>query len=505
MERSDIVLINVGGTRKRVYQELSKAFSAVDTPFWLALTAAYLRNCGFRVAVVDANAENLSFEETADHVNDSGAPYAAVICYSQQANVATPIMVAVGDLCKTLKDCCPECSLILTGWHPSALPERTLREEACDYVVQGEGFYTLRGLLQGDEPESIPGLWWVDENDHIHNSGRAPNVEDLDGELPDVAWDLLPMKESRYRAFNWMCLGDLQSRNRFASLFTSLGCPFRCTFCAIHSTYGEHKLRCWSPSWALRQIDTLVNEYDVKNINFHDELFVFRKDHFLAIAEGLIERNYGLNICAFARVDILDKLSEDALLTLKRAGFNWFKLGIESADEEILKNCRKGGFKRKTVERVVKKVHSAGIDLCANFMFGLPGDTQQTMRSNLEFAKSLRCAFPSFFCTMAIPGSELYDQALRDGIPLPKTWLGYASQGYEFKPLPTETLSAAEVLAFRDYAFDDYFSDPAYLDMIEAKFGVESRDHIKAMTGIKLKRRLLEEASVAAERRQSNV
>ena len=488
----DILLINPGGSKARIYQDLSKEFSAADTPFWAILTAGYLRKEGFRVAVLDANAENIDFDETVRRIEALAPKYIAIICYSQQANVSTPIMVGVGELCRKIKDKIPEKNLILTGWHPSALPERTLREEACDLVVQGEGFYTLRDLLSGKKYRDVCGLCF-EENGEIILTPRPENVQDLTGELSEVAWDLLPMNQEKYRAFNWMCLGDLGTRNRFASLFTSLGCPFHCNFCAIHATYGEHKLRSWSTEWVMGQLDQLVQNYGVKNINLHDELFIFQREHYHRIAEGIVERGYKLNIASFARVDVLDRIPPEELAFLKKAGFNWFKLGIETGNDEIIRKNMKGNFTKEVIRRVVKKVHEAGIDLCANFMFGLPGDTMQSMQENLEFALELRCAFPSFFCTMAIPGSELYQIALEKGTPLPDTWLGYASQGYDFLPLPTEALTAAEVLEFRDHVFDTYFTDPGYLAMIEEKFGTESCDHIKGMTSIKLRRRLLEQ------------
>ena len=92
---------------------------------------------------------------------------------------------------------------------------------------------------------------------------------------------------------------------------------------------------------------------------------------------------------------------------------------------------------------------------------------------------------------MAIPGSDLYKEALEKGLPLPETWLGYASQGYDFQPLPTEYLTAGQVLEFRDYAFDTYFKHPKYLRMIEKRFGTKAKEHIKEMTAIRLKRKLL--------------
>ena len=488
MHAKDIVLVNVGGTRKQVYQDLSKVFSAIDTPFWAALSAGYLRAKGFNVEILDANALNLDFDETVEALAAANSRYIAIVCYSQQANVSAPIMVAVGELCRKIKEAGIESGLILTGWHPSALPERTMREESCDFLVQGEGFLALADLLAGKTLSGIAGLWRRD-GDKIIAGPPPENIRDLTAELPDVAWDLLPM--DNYRAFSWMCLRDFSERTKFASIFTSLGCPYKCSFCAIHTTYGEHKIRFWSPEWVLRQIDILVRDYGVKHINIHDELFVYSPTHYLSIANGLIERGYDLNINAFARVDVLDKAPMEHLLTLKKAGFHWLKLGIETGNSRIRANVGKDSYGIESVRNAVHKAHDAGIDFCANFMFGLPGDDYESMQDTLDLALELMPAFPSFFCAMAIPGSDLYEESLANGVELPDTWLGYASQGYDFKPLPTEYLTAAQVLEFRDYAFDTYFKNPRYLDMIERKFGSEAREHIAQMTAIKLKRKLL--------------
>jgi radical SAM superfamily enzyme YgiQ (UPF0313 family) len=111
-----------------------------------------------------------------------------------------------------------------------------LEEEACDFVIQGEGFYTYLGLLEGENFEKILGLWWK-ENGRILRGPKPENIEDLTEELSDVAWDLLPLNKGLYRAFNWLALSDLKTRTRCATILTSLGCPYRCTFCAIHATF----------------------------------------------------------------------------------------------------------------------------------------------------------------------------------------------------------------------------------------------------------------------------
>ncbi|OGR63795.1 MAG: hypothetical protein A2X31_09280 [Elusimicrobia bacterium GWB2_63_22] len=489
-ERLNLLLVNVGGTKKKVYQDLSKDYSAVEPPFWAALMAGFVRKNGFTVDILDANVRNLSIEETAREITARNAEMTAIVVYSQQANTCAPIMGGVGELCRQVKKLAPDHKVILTGWHPSALPERTIREEACDLLIQGEGFYPLLGVLQKKPNEQVPGLWWREGGEIRHNA-RGSNIENLTGELSDVAWDLLPLAGGEYRAFNWMTLQSLETRNHYASIFTSLGCPYKCSFCAIHATFGERRIRNWSPDWALRQFDILARDYGVKHINLIDELYVFDARHYLPIAEGLLQREYKLNFCAFARVDRVDAMDIAELKLLKKAGFNWLKLGIESSSAAVLSKAHKGKYDQDIVRRVVGKIHEAGIDLCANFIFGLPGDTWESMQQTLNLAFELNCAFPSFFCAMAAPGSDLYNEALANGTALPDKWEGFAQQGYDFLPLGTETLSAADVLRFRDYAFDAYFRNPRYLASIEKKFGAAAREHVEGMAKIKLKRKLL--------------
>lgn len=486
----DMLLVNVGGTKRHVYQDLSKAFTAIEPPFWAALTAGFLRNRGFSVDILDAGLLNLDQPETAALIEQRDPRFVGIVVYSQQANTCSPIMVAVGQLCREIKKNNPNRTVIVSGWHPTALPHRTMEEEVCDFVAQGEGFYTLRGLLAGNGLSDIPGLWWREGGKILHNQ-RPHDIEDLTTELSDVAWDLLPLGSGEYRAFNWMCLQDLQSRNRCATMYTTLGCPYQCDFCAIHAAFEDRRVRRWSPDWVLRQFGILVERYGVKNINLLDEIFILEPRHYLPIAEGIIQRGYDLNICVFARVDVLDRTPQEHIVTLKQAGFNWIKLGIESSNAKILEGVHKGHYSREASRRVVHRLHEAGMELCANFMFGLPGDTWETMQDVLNFAFELNCAFPSFFCTMAPPGSDLYQQALTEGIPLPDTWLGWAQQGYDFLPLPTQALSSAEVLGFRDYAFDAYFKNPRYLHRVDQRLGHEAREHVEGMTKIRLRRALL--------------
>src|SRR5262249_45435211 len=140
----------------------------------------------------------------------------------------------------------PRTKVLMIGGHVASLAERTLADEACDFVTRDEGLYGVTDLLaalgERETPELGHGRGLV-----YHPSGRivsnpaAPLVRDLDAEMPGVAWDLLPM--NRYRAHNWHCFGHLQ-REPYAALYTTLGCPYHCSFCCIQAPFkgGEQAL-----------------------------------------------------------------------------------------------------------------------------------------------------------------------------------------------------------------------------------------------------------------------
>src|SRR3989338_60208 len=481
----DLLLVNPGNTRKKVYQDLSKSFSAIEPPFWAALTAGFIREKGYNVDILDANACNLSHEETVEKIKNINPRLVDIVACGQQPSASTQLMTEVGNLVSEIKKQKINLRIILNGPHPSALPKRTMLEEECDFVGEGEGFYTLLGLLENKELSKIPGLWYR-KNSEILSNPRAELIKDLASELKDVAWDLLPM--GRYLAHNWHCLDDLKSRNRYAALYTTLGCPYDCSFCCIQAPFKARSYREFSPEWVLKQIDSLVKNHDVKNIKFIDELFVLNPKHFMPIAEGLIERDYGVNIWAYARIDTV---KEEHLEKLKKAGFNWLALGIESGNDGVRKSVHKGRFDQINIHDVVKKIRNAGINVIGNYMFGLPEDDLGTMQQTLSLAQELNCEFANFYSVMAYPGSRLYNEAVEKGLKLPSSWIGYSQHSYECQPLPTNKISAKEVLEFRDYAFNEYYKNPDYLNMIEKKFGIEARKNILEMTNHKLKRKLL--------------
>ena len=503
--RLDVALVHPGG-RMQVYQALGRELTAIEPPVWAGLMAAYLRKKGFSVRIVDADAEDLTPEETAQRVQEMNPLLAAVVVYGHHPSASTQTMPAAGAICAAIKQRTPQQKTVLVGGHAAALPERTLREEEADFVAGGEGPVTLWDLLQAlrsDRPENLSqvrGLWYW-EGATVRSNPPAPLVKNLDEEMEGVAWDLLPM--GKYRAHNWHCFGDLK-RQPYASMYTTLGCPYHCAFCCIQAPFkaGEklqglkdsvNTYRYWSPDAVIRQIDLLVGRYGVRNIKFADEMFVLNPTHILGICDRIIERGYRLNIWAYARVDTV---KEGMLEKLKEAGFNWLAFGIESANERVRADAEKG-FAQELISKTIRRVQEAGIHIGANYIFGLPEDDGQTMQETLDLALELNAEWANFYCAMAYPGSQLYNTALREGWLLPEAWSGYSQHSVDALPLPTKHLAASQVLRFRDEAFQIYFTHPRYLGMIERKFGIETAQHIRQMASHRLIRRRVTDSDPA--------
>lgn len=486
--KADVVLINPGD-RKQIYQDLANNISAIEPPFWVAVLGAFLRNSGFGVEIIDANAENISPEEVSNIVNEIKPYLSAVIVYGSQPSASTQNMTVAGKICKALKNNTSS-KVAAGGLHPSALPKRTLEEENIDFVIEGEGFYTLKNLIEvlrisSDDFSGIPGLWFFD-NGAVRNNSKAPLIKDLDVILPAAAWDLLPME--KYRAHNWHCFDNINDRIPYGAIYTSLGCPYSCVFCCINAPFGKPGIRYRTPKLVVEEIGLLVNNYGIKNIKIVDELFVLSEKHYMTIVELLMERGYGLNIWAYARVDTIKPKN---LQKMKKAGINWLALGIESANPDV----RDGASKKMRVndiKKVVRTIQETGIRVIGNYIFGLPEDTSETMQETLDLAIELNCEFANFYSGMAYPGSQLYEIAVKECWELPEEWHGYSQHSYDILPLPTKYISARNVLKFRDDAFHTYYSNPLYLESIEKNFGEEVRLHVEQMSSTRLKRRILE-------------
>lgn len=502
----DVLFVHAGGTRS-LYQGLRDKYSCIEPPTWSLLLAQSCRAKGYGVRILDCDALGLSNQYAVSVIHEA-KPRLVVFCvYGSEPNAGTARMAGATELASLLRDVYPQYKIAFVGTHTSALPKEVLAYPFVDFVLLGEGVYALNNLLLTDlqDVAGVKGLGWKDGHGEIHLSDAAGVVPQnrMDTDLPGYAWDLLPKREKPfdlYRSHNWHADFNESLRTPSAALYTSLGCTQKCSFCCINlinrtsakdgiTSADSATLRYWSAQHTLNQIHELVIR-DVTTIRLSDEMFFLNKQHYKPLLEG-IRKYYGdrLRLWAYARVDTIRPVQ---LKLFREAGVRWLCLGIESANQIVRREVDKGGsYEEVDIRRVVKEVQDAGINVIANYIFGLPDDTYETMQETLALSLDLNTEMWNAYPCIPIPGTPLYYEALEKQWQLPDSFAGYGFLSYECQPLPTKTLSAREVLDFRDKAFRTYFNREEYLSLVERKFSLEQRRHVEELVKIKLKRKLL--------------
>ena len=504
MKQLDVLFVHADASKK-VYQDLAEDFSAIEPPIWAGMLANHCRHKGFSVDILDCEALRLDEAQSAKQIIDNRARLICFVVYGQQPAASSQNMAGAVSLADAVKKLAPECKILFVGGHIAALPREVLEKHpAIDFVCQNEGVYTISNLLKTNLKEglgAVDGLGFRSQGEGIVLNKPSPIVTrwDLPSELGGIAWDLLPVKN--YRTSLWHSYSNNSNRQPFAALYTSLGCPMRCSFCMINIinrqeneySSGSAIFRYWEPEHIIKEFDYFASQ-GITNIKIADELFVLNANHFLKLCELIIQRGYKFNIWCYSRVDTV---RDHYLAILKKAGVNWLALGIESGNARVRKDVIKGRFQDVDIRAVVKKIREHGINVIGNYIFGLPEDDLNTMQTTLDLAMEMNTEEANFYSAMAYPGSPLHGIAKKEGWELPSTYEGFSQHSYESRPLPTKYLTAEQVLAFRDEAWMKYHTSAKFLGLLKQKFGQAAVDETVKSTRIKLKRKILEEVSIA--------
>lgn len=504
----DVLFINPDSSAK-AYQDLAKVYSAIEPPTWSLLLAESCRSKGFGVGVLDCDAERLSLDAAVRRVEEAAPRMVVFVVYGQNPNSGTTSMIGALALASAVKSATPAMPVVFVGSHTSALPREVLENDCVDIVLLNEGVYALHNLLRSNlrsDLSSIKGVGYKDDDGAARLN--APEIvvpqERMDEDLPGYAWDLLPYREKPldlYRAHFWHAGFDHDQRTPFAAIYTSLGCQFSCEFCMINivnrvdnsdGVDASHSrgMRFWSPEWVSREMAKLA-DLGVRTLRISDEMFFLNRRYYIPILQNVVDSGYDFNMWTYSRIDTVRK---DALELFKTAGVNWLALGVEAGNQMVRQEVSKGSFKEVNIRNVCQTISDAGINIISNYIFGFPEDTNETMRETLDLALELNTEMANMYPCQALPGSPIHQTALRNGWSLPDSYEGYAFLSYESMPLPTKHLSSAEVLRFRDEAWRTYFTNPAYLNLVERRFGAQQRRNVEDMASIRLKRKLLGDA-----------
>lgn len=505
----DVLFVNPNSSLQ-AYQDLAKVYSAIEPPTWALLLAQSCRAKGFSVAILDCDAERLTLKESVDRISVLNAKLVVFVVYGQNPNSGTTGMIGGTMLANEVKKQFEYTKICFVGSHTSALPMEVLQSPYVDFVLLNEGVYALHNLLKTDlvsNLDKVKGIGYKKYSDTSEHKSilNAPQSvvpqERMDIDLPGYAWDLLPYKSSPldlYRAHFWHAEFDHDKRTPFAAIYTSLGCNFACDFCMINilnradnadgiDSSDSRGMRFWSSELITNELEKLAN-LGVETVRISDEMFFLNKRYYEPLLNEIIKRKLNLRMWAYSRVDTV---KTEYLELFQNAGINWLALGIEAGNQTVRKQVSKGSFKEVNIRDVCESVRSTGMNIISNYIFGFPEDDMKTMQETLDLAVELNTEMANMYPCQALPGSPIYNIAKKNNWKLPDSYSGYAFLSYDSEPLPTNHLSSAEVLKFRDEAWQTYFTNPVYLDLVENKFGLKERKNIEDMTKIKLSRKIL--------------
>ncbi len=317
----------------------------------------------------------------------------------------------------------PTLPIVWGGWHPSLFPQECLAEPTVSVAVSGQGEETFAEIVerfaQGDDLQGILGATWRDRDGHIHKNPPRP-TRDVN-QLPEHNYDLVPVE----------AYFQLKEKRQF-DYISSIGCRFRCAFCADPFVYN----RAWYGLSAERmsaELDALQKRYNFDEVAFQDETFFTRRERVEDICRAFISRGLKFSWTGTMRADQGDRLPDETLSLCREAGLRRVMVGVEAGTDEMLKRIKKD-ITVAQVYSTAEKLVRHDIGAIWNFIVGFPDEPDDSFIATLEIAKRLRAMSDDFeaavFFYKPYPGNELADRVAADRYPFPGTLEEWADFDY---------------------------------------------------------------------------
>lgn len=363
-------------------------------------------------------------------------------------HATTPSIYADIEQAKTIKEL-TKCKVAFVGQHVTAEVENTFKigHEGVDYILRREYDYSLRDLANGVSHEKILGISWVN-GEKVVNNPDAPTIDV--NELPFPAWQLIQPE--------WYPDGG--KKFPFLTLITGRGCNNACTFCRDPQLMYGYRLRNRS---AQRVVDEM--EYDLKvhpqirEIMFETDTFAADKLHVTEVCNEIIRRGINQKITWSCNMRVNTDL--ELLPLMRKAGCRMLMTGFEFGTNEQLRVIRKGGVNIEMAERYAVKAHELGFTIHGCFMIGAPGETKESARKTIDFAKSLPLDTIQITGVAAYPGTTLYKWAKENKYLIPGDWKDWLTNQKEQRTLLTyPQLSSKEIDEFIDIGLKEFYLRP---------------------------------------------
>ena len=421
-------------------------------PLNLGYLASYVREKkpSFKIDILDCEALALSYDQTKKYLDSFNPDVVAI-------TMTTPAYEHVVHVADITKDLNKKISVIVGGPHPTALPEETLTEKSIDFAIIGEGEITLLELLEYIERSDtsyaqIKGLAYKDASGEIKKNEKRELIQNLDS-LPFPAKDILPVN-NYYLPATKRITGGVST-----NMVTSRGCPFNCTFCMAKTVWGR-QTRFRSIKNVVDEIEDVIKKYNVMDFTFHDEFFTANRSRVLEFCNEIKKRKINIKWFCQARCGTVD---EEMLKIMKDTGCEKIGFGFESGDEGVLKLMQKSNNLAKAKESadLCKRV---GIKVVGAFIIGYPGETKETIKKTIKFAKEINPDTAAFFIAIPYPGTELFRLAMeKNYIKKPINWKEFAPLSNQMPPMQIPNITPNELVALKKKAYRSFYLRPRYI------------------------------------------
>ncbi len=358
-------------------------------PVWLCYPAGMIE--GSRV--LDAPPHKISIEQTVE----IGKDYELLVLYTSSPGFHVDVKIA-----EMMKGANPKLEVAFVGPPVTIEPDKVLNaSHAIDFIVRREFDYQIANYANGTPLSELPGVSYRKDGKNVHNP-EGNYIENLD-ELPWVS--KVYHRDLDFKRYNVPFL-----LNPYISFYTTRGCPAMCTFCLWPQTHSGHR-------WRLRSAQDIANECryvlenfpGLKEIFFDDDTFNYRKQRTIELCAELKKLNFTWSCTSRVTTDY------DTLKAMKEAGCRLLIVGYESGDEQILRNIKKGAT-IDMARRFTENCHKLGLVVHGDFIVGLPGETRETLRNTIDFAKRLDVETIQVSIAHAYPGTEFYDFAKKNNL-----------------------------------------------------------------------------------------
>ena len=415
-------------------------------PDWLAYCTAVLGKQGFDVELYDFVVNNWDKQKLRKLIKDRSPDF--VVMDSTTPSIYSDIECA--RICKEESNT----KVIMVGPHISALPRETLEiaKDAVDVAAIGEYDYTLRDIINKfDNLEGVKGIaYWKDNEVRLNKQRQL--IQNLD-DLPFPAWHHLDL----------MKYFDGGKLYPYIDIISGRGCPNRCIFCLWPQVMHGTRYRLRSPKNVVDEI-----EYDIKlcpkvlrggEFFFEDDTFTADKERAIIICEEILKRNLKITFSVNARADSYDL---EMFKMMKKAGCRELLVGFESADQRILDNVNKN-IKVKQMQEFMKMTKKTNLEVHGCFVFGLPGETKETIQKTTDFALLLGLNTVQFSSAVPFPGTDYYEICKEKGWLKSNDWRDWLREGEQAAVIKYENLSSKEIDQYVDLALKRFYLRPKYI------------------------------------------